>query len=598
MNQFSKKASLWGRFILWRYKNITGKQFLYILSIFIGFISGIGSIILKWFVHLTTSVLDSDAIESYHKFYFFIFPLIGLFIVYIIKQKIFRKEMDFEVPVMLYSLARRKGIMKKYHTYTALILAPITISFGGSVGLEAPATITSSALSSNIAQWLRMDIKNRKLLLVCGAAASLSAIFKAPIAAIVFAIEVFSLDLTLASLMPLLLSSISAILTRLIFTGEESFLIHFNLVEDFQLNQILFYSGLGVFTAFISLYFTQVYFKSKQLFGMINSPLRKVIIGGIIIGILIYIIPPLYGEGYHLINNLINNKKPELTSFQSFQSTMSLSDWGFIAVLFLLILIKPIATSSTLHSGGVGGIFGPTLFLGASAGNFFAHFFNKIGYNLSVSNFTLLGMCGLMAGVLHAPLTAIFLIAEITGGYELFIPLMLVSAISFGITRYYISYSVYTKELAEQGDLITHNKDQAVLTTLNIHNVIENNFIPIRPEMTLGEMLKNGVAHSNRNIFPVIDDQQQFLGIILLDDIRHVMFDQSMYDTVNVQTFMHEAPEVIFLGEDSMEDIMKKFEQSKAWNLPVVKENIYAGFISRSKLLTAYREHLVNNFDS
>lgn len=597
MNQFSKKASLWGRFIIWRYKNITGRQFLYILSAFIGFISGIGSIILKWFVYLSTSILDSDAIDSYHKFYFFIFPLIGLLIVYGIKEKLIQKEIGSGIPVILFSLARRKGIMKKYQAYASLILAPITISFGGSVGLEAPAAVTSSALSSRISQWFRMDVKNRKLLLVCAAAASLSAIFKAPVAAIVFAIEVFSLDLTLASLMPLLIASISAILTRLFFTGEESFLIHFNSVEDFQLNQILLYSGLGIFTAFISLYFTQIYFKTKQLFATINSPLRKVLIGGIVVGILIYIIPPLYGEGFGLINNLINNKKPELTSFQSFQS-IGLSDWGFIILLFVLLLVKPIATSSTLHAGGVGGIFGPTLFIGATAGNFFAQFFNKIGFDLSISNFTLLGMCGLMAGILHAPLTAIFLIAEITGGYDLFIPLMLVSAISFGITRYYISYSVYTKELAERGDLITHNKDQAVLTTLDVQSVIENNFIPIHPEMTLGEMLKNGVTHSNRNIFPVINDQQQFLGIILLDDIRHIMFDQTMYDTVNVQTFMHEAPEVIFLEEDSMERIMEKFEQSKAWNLPVVKKDLYIGFISRSKLLTAYREHLVTNFDS
>ncbi|APD05738.1 putative chloride channel protein ClcB [Flavobacteriaceae bacterium UJ101] len=597
MNQFSKKASLWGRFIIWRYKNITGKQFLYILSAFIGFISGVGSVILKWFVHLSTSFLDSDAIDSYHKFYFFIFPLIGLLIVYFVKEKLIQKEIGAGIPVALFSLARRKGIMKRYQTYASLILAPITISFGGSVGLEAPAAVTSSALSSRISQWFRIDVKNRKLLLVCAAAASLSAIFKAPIAAIVFAIEVFSLDLTLASLMPLLIASISAILTRLIFTEEESFLIHFNLVEDFQLDQILLYSALGIFTAFISLYFTQVYFKSKQLFATINTPLKKVFIGGIVVGILIYIIPPLYGEGFGLINNLINNKKPELTSFQSFQS-ISLTDWGFIILLFVLILVKPIATSSTLHAGGIGGIFGPTLFIGASAGNFVAHFFNKIGFDVSISNFTLLGMCGLMAGVLHAPLTAIFLIAEITGGYDLFIPLMLVSAISFGITRYYVSYSVYTKELAEKGDLITHNKDQAVLTTLDVRSVIENNFIPIHPEMTLGEMLKNGVAHSNRNIFPVINDKRQFLGIILLDDIRHIMFDQTMYDTVNVQTFMHEAPEVIFLGEDSMEKIMKKFEQSKAWNLPVVKKDLYIGFISRSKLLTAYREHLVTNFDN
>lgn len=592
MSQFSKKTSLWSRFAIWRYKNVTGKQFLYLFSVLIGFISGVSSIILKWLVHLFTSVLDGS-----HRFYFFTFPLIGLLIVYLIKEKAIQKEIGSGIPTVLFSLARYKGIIKKFHTYASLILAPITLSLGGSVGLESPAALTSSALSSRISQWFRMDVKNRKLLLVCAASASLSAIFKAPVAAIVFAIEVFSLDLTLTSLMPLLISSISAILTRLFFVREESFLIHFNSVEDFQLNHILLYSGLGIFTAFVSLYFTQIYFKLKQLSAAVNNPLHKVLIGGIIVGILVYAIPPLYGEGYGLINNLINSKKPELTSFQDFQS-IHLSDWEFITLLFVLILVKPIATSSTLHAGGVGGIFAPALFIGASSGNFFAHFFNKIGFNISVSNFTLLGMCGLMAGVLHAPLTAIFLIAEITRGYDLFIPLMLVSAISFGMTRYYVSYSVYTKELAEKGNLITHNKDQAVLNTLDIESVIENNFIAIYPEMTLGEMLKKGVVHSNRNIFPVVNIQKQFLGVVLLDDIRHIMFDQSMYDKVNVQAFMHKTSEVIFLEKDSMEIIMKKFEQSKAWNLPVVKGNIYTGFISRSKLLTAYREHLVADFDN
>ncbi len=597
LNHITQKASLWSRFVIWRYKNISGKQFLYFLSTFIGFISGLGSVILKWFVHLSTSFLDSDAIDSYHKFYFFLFPLIGLLFVYFIKVKIIKREIGSGIPVALFSIARQKGIMKKHQTYASLILTPITISFGGSIGVEAPAAVTSSALSSQISQWFRMDVKNRKLLLVCAAAASLSAIFKAPVAAIVFAIEVFSLDLTLASLMPLLIASISAILTRLIFTGEESFLIHFNSVDDFKINQIFLYSGLGILTAFISLYFTKVYFKSKELFNTINTPIKKVLLGGVIVGVLIYIIPPLYGEGFELINNLINNKKPEITSFKLFR-ILNLNDWEFIFLLFTLILIKPIATSSTLHAGGIGGIFGPTLFIGASTGNFFAHLFNKLGFDISVSNFTLLGMCGLMAGVLHAPLTAIFLIAEITGGYDLFIPLMLVSAISYGITNYYMSYSIYTKELAEKGDLITHNKDRAILTTLDIKSVIENNFISINPEITLGEMLKNAVTKSNRNIFPVINKDKQFLGIILLDDIRHIMFDQSMYDTVNVRTFMHEAPEVIFLGDDSMKEIMRKFEQSKAWNLPVVKNDLYVGFISRSKLLTAYREHLVTNFDT
>ena len=424
----------------------------------------------------------------------------------------------------------------------------------------------------------------------------MSAIFKAPIAAIIFAIEVFSLDLTIASLLPLLLASLSAIITSYFFFGDD-ILLPFRIEDKFIISDAPFYILLGVIAAFVSIYFTEVYDKIQKLFDKLDSPIKKLIIGSIGIGILVFLIPPLYVEGFDVINNLIIGNPEKALKNNLFQMDLN-NIWIVILLLIGLMLSKIIASALTFGAGGVGGIFAPTLFMGSIMGFCMSKTVNNCGLfsnSISESNFTLVGMAGVLAGVLHAPLTAIFLIAELTGGYELFIPLMLTATISFSITKYFKPHSVYNMELGRRGELITHDKDHAVLTLMDIDKVIERNFIIIRPEMTLEEIIHKAGVKSNRNIFPVVKkDTHKLQGIILLDDLRPIMFDQSLYKEVVATDVMQKPPEVINLDTDKMTDIMKKFQDSSAWNLPVKKNGIYFGFISKSKLLTAYRRQLIN----
>lgn len=414
--------------------------------------------------------------------------------------------------------------------------------------------------------------------------------FKAPVAAIIFALEIFSLDLAFVSLIPLLLASVSAVVTSYFFFEKDA-LLGFELQDDFQTNHILYFVLLGIATGLASVYFSKIYFKIINFFKRFKKPIHKLVFGGLAIGFILYFLPPLYGEGYEIINNLLNGDAKKALADITYNVNMD-NVWVIITFLLLITIFKAIAMTITFAAGGVGGIFIPTLVMGSVLGNVVAKVINQFGGDVSESNFTLVGMTGLMAGVLHAPLTSIFLIAEITGGYELFVPLMLVAAISYALTKYFISNSIYTVELAEKGELITYNKDKNVLMMMDIHKEIETNFKKLYPEMTLGEMLKNAVAKSNRNIFPVVNEKEQFLGIVLLDDVRSVMFDRELYDRITVETFMKSAPEIIFYN-DSATQVMNKFKSSGAWNLPVVKGDKYLGFISRSKLLTAYRNKLI-----
>ena len=331
--------------------------------------------------------------------------------------------------------------------------------------------------------------------------------------------------------------------------------------------------------------------QSPVFFDRFTSPFKKLLIGGVAIGVMLYLIPSLYGEGYGLINNLLNGDMENILKDVPYYINLE-SVWMVILMLLIIAVFKAIAMTTTFAAGGVGGIFIPTLFMGSALGNVFAKIINQFGFEVSESNFTLIGMTGLMAGVLHAPLTAIFLIAEITGGYDLFVPLMLVAAISYALTKYFVFNSIYTVELAKRGELITHDKDKNVLMMMRIDKIVETNFSVVHPTMSLGDMLKNAVAKSSRNLFPVLNDEQEFLGIVLLDDIRPMMFEQKLYETTFVSDVMKAAPSVIF-SNDSMEKIMQKFKESGAWNLPVLKDKKYIGFISKSKLLTAYRNKLI-----
>ncbi|WP_228852691.1 chloride channel protein [Aegicerativicinus sediminis] len=591
------RKSKYKRFLIWRAKHISQKQFIHILSILVGITSGVAAVLLKNLTHFIQLALEGGLVREYHHAFYFLFPVIGFALVFLILKYVIKNKVSHGIPSTLFAIAKRKGIMKQHQMFASLLTAPITIGFGGSVGLEGPTVATGSAISSNISRLFHMNQRTKNLLIGCAAAGALSSIFKAPIAALVFAVEVFSLDLTIASLLPLILASLSAILTSYFFFGND-ILLPFRIEDTFSFGDIPFYIVLGGIASLVSIYFAEVYERVQKYFASWESPISRILIGGAAIGALVYFIPPLYGEGFEVINNIIAGNPEKALESNFFHLDLE-NVWMVIGLLAGLVFFKIIASAITFGAGGVGGIFAPTLFMGSIMGNCYAKIVNNIGLfpntMVSESNFTLVGMAGLMAGVLHAPLTAIFLIAEVTGGYELFIPLMITATISFGITKYFYPHSVYTMELGRKGDLITHDKDHAVLTLMDINTVVETNFIKVNPKMNLGEIVKEAVIKSNRNIFPVVGTKSGELhGVILLDDIRPIMFDQSMYEEITARDVMHNPPEIIDLKHDKMTVIMKKFQDSNAWNLPVVEDGKYVGFISKSRLLTVYRRKLIN----
>jgi CIC family chloride channel protein len=563
------------------------------MSVVVGFLAGLAAVTLKNITYFIESLLEKGIVFSNYQLYF-VTPIIGLTLVYLYVKFVHKEKLEHAISSILFALSKKKGIISIKKIYLPLVTAPLTVGFGGSVGLLGPAVASGAAISSNVARLLHINAKTRSLLIACASAGAIASIFQSPIAAIIFAVEVFSLDLTMISMLPLLLASISGVLTSYFFLGDEA-LFSFSITEKFEIKDTFFYIVLGVGTAFASIYFTKMYFGILTFFERFKSPKYKLLVGGLAIGIMLYFIPPLYGEGFGFINNLLHGDHIAAlgkTPFDSYTNNI----WVVIALLFGITIFKAVAMTTTFAAGGSGGIFIPTMVMGSALGNVVAKVINNLGLGLSVneSNFTLIGMAGLIAGVLQAPLTAIFLIAEITGGYVLFVPLMITSTISFLLTKNAIDYTIYTRELAEQGALITHDKDQAVLTLMKLDEIIERDFKTIRQDMKLGELVHKTVAKSTRNIFPVIDANDALVGIVSLDDIREFMFDTSMYDKISVESFMHNAPELIFYETDSMKKVMQKFQDSNAWNLPVIKNGKYSGFISKSKLLTAYRRKLIN----
>jgi CIC family chloride channel protein len=591
---FSSKKVL-RKFLIWKYKHISERQFIYILSVLVGVFAGMGTVVLKNLTHFIRSLLELDFLKNYQNTLYFIFPIIGLALVYVIKQTWLKKHIGHGISSTLYGLSKLNGILPRYNIYAALITAPLTAGFGGSVGLQGPAVSVGAALGSNTAQFFHMSTKTRLLLIGCASAGAMASMFKAPIAAVVFAVEIFSLDIAFTSLVPLLLASVSAVITSYLFLGTDV-LLHVDLEDNFNFKDIPLYILLGIVTAITSVYFSKVFFAITNFFKQFESRAVRLLIGGVAIGTMLYFIPPLYGEGYGIMNNLLKGDHVAAIGKMPFDFDLT-NIWIVIGLLLGIAIFKAIAMTTTFGAGGVGGIFIPTLIMGSVLGNVFAKIVNNIGLNISVpeANFTLLGMTGLMAGVLHAPLTAIFLIAEITSGHELFVPLMIVAAISFAITKYYVSHSIYTMKLAERGELMTHDKDQNVLMVLDIDKVIETNFIELSPDMKLGDILENAVAKSSRNHFPVVNEDGGFLGVVRLDDIRHMMFKSDLYDKVNVSSLMHADAGIINYDKDSMNDIMDNFKTSGAWNLPVIKNGKYYGYISKSKLLTAYRRQLIKH---
>ena len=588
-----KNPNLLGKFLKWRLRNLSQNQFVLILSVIVGFTVGVAAVIIKNSVHFIQLLLTKDFVKEYENYLYFAYPGIGILIAILFIRYFVRHNVRHGIPSVLYAISKNNGIIKRHYMFSSIVTSALTVGFGGSVGLEGPTVITGASIGSNIGKLFRLEYKQITLLLGCACAGAIAAIFKAPIAAIVFAIEVIMLDLTMSSMIPLLLASATAALTSFAFLGQ-NVLYPLEVKETFQLNNFPYYILLGFLTGIVTVYFAKLYLFINKVFDRMNSWIARLIIGSTILGVLIFLFPSLYGEGYEVINLCLNGKYTYLFE-NSLYFNYSNNFIIVLVLLFAVVIVKVIATSVTFGAGGIGGLFAPSLFLGSNTGLLFALFANYFGAGLPLSNFALAGMGGTIAGINHAPLTAIFLIAEITGGYGLIVPLMITSAIAYTTSKIFQKNSLNNIMLAKRGELITHHKDKAVLTLLKMERIIETDIKTITPEKTLGDLVKV-ISCSNRNIYAVIDENNSLIGIVLLDHIRHLMFDHELYNSVLVSDLMITPPNVVNVG-DSMENIMKMFEESAAWNLPVVKGDEYIGFVSKSKIFSAYRKMLIRFSD-
>ena len=529
-------------------------------------------------------------LSGIHELFQFAFPLFGILITVLIARWIIREPIGDGIPSTLYAISKKNGIIRSFRIYASVITSSITVGFGGSVGLEGPTVSTGSAIGSNLARLMHLNYPSRILLISCATTGALSSILHTPIAAVVFAIEVFSLDLTLTSLVPLLLSSVSGALMSHLFSGSD-YLFPYVITEAFEIRDLPYFIALGTLAAFFSIYFNRVYFGVEKIMNRIANPYLKLLLGGLAIGGLIYLIPPLYGEGYSTINHLLNREVEAVLQGNIFVDQLN-SELLIILLLMGLVLFKVVATSHSPARRRRWRDLRPHLFMGSALGYVFARVVNYLGISdLSESNFSLVGMAALLSGVIHAPLTAIFLIAEVSGGYELFLPLMVVSSISYAVVKAFVPHSIYAISLAKRGELITHDKDRAVLTLMKLDSVVEKDFRAVRPEWDLGELVQT-VARSKRNLFPVLDEEGHLLGVLTLDDIRPIMFQQELYARTFVRDLMHAPPDIID-SEEHMEKVIKKFQDSGAWNLPVTQEGMYQGFVSKSKLFGVYRRKLI-----
>ena len=587
-NRFTE---LWLVLVRWRERHIKERNFVIILALVVGVICGFAAQLLKFLIHTIAHLLTSHLSLTGANYMLLVYPMVGIILVTLFVKYVAKDNISHGVTRVLYAISRRKSRLKKRNMYSSLIASSVTIGFGGSVGAEGPIVFTGAAIGSNIGQAFRMSPRILMLLVGCGAAAGIAGIFRAPIAGMLFTLEVLMIDLTGTTVMPLLISSITGATVAYVLEGYNAEFF-FAQSEPFSVSRIPLAALLGIFCGFASLYFTRAMFMMESMFSRIENKLFKIGLGGAILALLILLFPPLYGEGYGAINTLLEGDYSKVLDGTFFYVDRD-NVWFIAAFIGAVILTKVFATSATNGAGGVGGTFAPSLFMGALVGFLFAFLLNNIfdgGVGISNKNFTLLGMAGVMSGVMHAPLMAIFLTAEMTGGYDLFLPLLIVSTLSYMTIRIFEPYSIYTMRLAKQGDLITHEKDKAVLTLLKIDNVIERDFKTVHPKMNLKEVV-DIIATSNRNLFPVIEEDGQLVGVVLLDDIRNIMFRPDLYKKMHVTRFMSMPPARIDVSMP-MEEVMRVFDKTNAWNLPVVDNGKYVGFVSKSKIFNSYRRVL------
>ena len=584
-----KKTGLFGKFLIWRVKNIYDRHFVIFLSLIIGILSGLAAIILKNLVYYTHYFMTNGFKFTEENYWYFAFPMLGILLTVLFVKYIVKDNIGHGVSRILYAISRNNGILKTHNTYSSMIGSSLTIGFGGSVGLEAPIVLTGSAIGSNLGRLFRLNYKTIILLIGCGSAGAIAGIFKAPIAGVIFAIEILMLDLTMATLIPLMISAVTGATVAYFLLGHDV-LFSFDVTSPFFLHDIPFFILLGVFSGLVSLYFTRMAMYTEMKFGKVKNTYLRLVIGGAVLGMLIFIFPSLFGEGYEALMDILNGEGETIINQSIFKDFIG-NKYLFLLLLLLILFFKVIAMSVTTGSGGVGGIFAPSLFMGGISGFFVARFINSFtSFNVSESNFSLVGMAGIMAGVMHAPLTAIFLIAEITGGYELLPPLIITATISYLTIMYFEPHSIYTKRLAKRGELMTHHKDKAVLSMMKVEKLIETNFTSVQPDATLGDLVKI-VSKSSRNVFPVVDLDGTFFGLIFLDHIRDIMFKPEMYEATFVQNLMF-MPEATISPRESMEEVAQKFQKSGKFNLVVLEAGKYLGFVSRARVFSSYRKLL------
>jgi len=583
------------KMLAWRELHIKERNFILMLSFVVGIFAAIAAFLLKSTIHIIQHLLTESFSKYAVNYWYLVFPAVGILITSLFVRYLVKDNISHGITRILYAISQRKSILKLHNTWTSIVGSSITIGFGGSVGAEAPIVLTGAAIGSNLGNFFKLDQKTLMLLVGCGAAGAIGGIFKAPIAGLVFTLEVLMLDMTLTAIVPLLISSVTATSLSYFFSGS-AFMFEFGKYEPFAISRIPYLILLGIVCGLVSLYFTRGMNKIEGVFRKLKNPYSKLALGGSVLSLLIFIFPPLYGEGYDTIVALLNGHSAA-TLDRTFFLGMGNSPWVLITYLVLIIAFKIFASASTTSAGGVGGIFAPSLFIGCLTGFVVAKVLNVFGIHIPIENFALAGMSGLMSGVMHAPLTGIFLIAELTGGYNLFMTLMIVSTVSYLTIILFEPHSLYAMRLAQKGELLTHHKDKAILTMLKMENFIETDFIVLNPDMTLGELVKN-ISHSKRNIFPVLNPRTNVIvGVVLVDEVRNIMFRPDLYNRFHVRKLMTSIPATLNVSMP-MEKVMDIFEATNSWYLPVVDDNkVYLGFCSKSKIFNSYRHVLVHFSD-
>jgi chloride channel protein, CIC family len=585
-------GKLYQGFLMWRTKNVSTRNLILILSVITGIGGGLAAVILKAFVHFVHSFLTENFERIYESYWYFIFPFFGILLTVLYKMIFFKGRIESGIPNLIYFISHRSANLKSHKMHSHMVSSGITVGFGGSVGLEAPIVTTGAAIGSNLGRAFHLDYKMRILLIGCGTAAAIGGIFNAPVAGVIFGLEVLLLELAIPAYIPVLIAAVTGTIVSRYLTGEE-ILFNFAATDEFMFREIPYFLLLGIVCGLIGVFVTRTVFTIEDLTRKISNFYVRALGGGIVLGFLIFLLPPLYGEGYNMINNLLQGNEISFVERSYFFHDIR-NEWLIVFIIAGALLLKAFASAITLAAGGNGGIFAPSLFMGGLSGFLVARVINLAGFldfELSEKNFVLAGMAGVMSGVQHAPLTAIFLIAEITGGYMLILPLMIVSAIAFATYSLFEKHSLYTKQLAVQGHFVGKDKDVAVLSQMKLDKLVEKDLIAVNCKGHLGDLVK-AVTKSKRNIFPVIDDENILQGIIMLDDVREIMFQPEKYNTVKLREIMQVPLAHVYVGEP-MHEVMRKFDLTGDWNLPVVdNEKKYVGFLSKSKIFNNYRTQL------